>query len=184
MKRIGQNITDSTDISKDFAAFDAGIRLLMKIFFLSLILFTTTFFGFSEARAQSRKAVNATEVNGTFRDYFSGRFKGSHNEIKILALGKGKLKISFDLVYPFIDGTGGEMANVGQAQGIAEIDGDTAVFTSDELEGCKITIKFVKPGAIKVDQGGTDGQCGFGFNVSASGNYRKFSGAKPKFDAQ
>lgn len=154
----------------------------MKTFFLSLIAVFTIFLGFSEAAAQSRKAVSAAEVTGTFRDYFTGKFKGSHNEIKILALGKGKVKISFDLVYPYIDGTGGEMANMGQAEGIAEISGDTAVFISKELEGCRITIKFVKPGAIKVDQEGAS-ECGFGFNVSASGDYRKTSGAKPKFDA-
>jgi hypothetical protein len=144
--------------------------------FVCGLIFTTQ--SFAQA---SRKAVGATEVNGTFRDYFGGKFKGSHNEIKILALGKGKLKISFDLIYPYIDSTGGEMANMGQAEGIAEIDGDTAVFTSGELEGCKITIKFVKPGAIKVDQEGAS-ECGFGFNVSASGDYRKTSSAKPKFD--
>lgn len=155
----------------------------MKTFFLSLIAIFTIHFGFSEAAAQSRKAVSAAEVNGTFRDYFNGKFKGSYNEIKMLALGKGKVKISFDLVYPYIDGTGGEMANVGQAEGIAEINGDTAVFTSKELEGCKITIKFVKPGAIKVAQEGAS-ECGFGFNVAASGDYRKTSGAKPKFTAK
>lgn len=136
----------------------------------------------SQSSAQtSRKSVSATEVNGTFRDYFSGKFKGSYNEIKILALGKGKLKIAFDLVYPYIDGTGGEMANVGQAQGIAEINGDGAVFTSDELEGCKIKVKFIKPGLIKVSQEGMS-ECGFGFNVSANGDYRKVSGVKPKFN--
>lgn len=155
----------------------------MKTFFLSLIAIFTILFGFSEAAAQSRKAVSTAEVNGTFRDYFNGKFKGSYNEIKMLALGKGKVKISFDLLYPYIDGTGGEMANVGQAEGIAEINGDTAVFTSKELEGCKITIRFVKPGAIKVDQVGAS-ECGFGFNVAASGDYRKTSGAKPKFTAK
>lgn len=155
---------------------------MMKKLCFILFVFAHSLIFISQSFAQtSRNAVSGAEVTGTFRDYFTGKFKGNHNEIKILALGKGKLRISFDLVYPYIDGTGGAMANTGQAEGIAEIAGDTAVFTSKELEGCKITIKFVKPGAIKVDQEGAS-ECGFGFNVSASGDYRKTSGAKPKFE--
>lgn len=152
-----------------------------KIFFMMFCVAAIIVFNSQSSAQTARKSVSGAEATGTFRDYFNGKFKGSHNEIKISALGKGKLKIAFDLVYPFIDGTGGKMANVGQAQGIAEIRGDTAVFTSDDMQGCKITIKFVKPGAINVSQKGAS-ECGFGFNVSASGDYRKTSGAKPKFE--
>ena len=152
------------------------LYLLMSIF-----AFTLLFGSANQAFSQSRKAVGATEVNGTFRDYFSGKFKGNYNEIKILALGKGKLKVSFGLTYPHIDGTGAMSANVGEAEGEAIIDGDTAIYSSNEFGACKITIKFVKPGTIKVDQSGTDSECGFGFNVNASGTYKKTSGAKPKF---
>ncbi len=135
-----------------------------------------------ETNAQTaRKAVGAAEVNGTFRDYFSGKMKGNFNEIKILALGAGKLRVSFGLVYPFIDATGAMSANVGEADGEATIKGDTATFTPADSEDCTITIKFVKPGAIRVTQNGASG-CGFGFNVSASGDYKKTSAAKPKFD--
>jgi hypothetical protein len=133
------------------------------------------------AQAQSRKAVSAAEVNGTFRSYFKGRFKDTSNEIKILALGKGRLKISFELVYPYVTGTGELSANMGEGEGIAEIVGDTAVYSSDEFGQCKITIKFVKPGEIRVSQEGTPPNCGFGHNVTANGTYRKVSGAKPKF---
>jgi hypothetical protein len=130
--------------------------------------------------AQTRKSVSGAEVTGTFRSYYKGKFKGNFNEIKILALGKGKLKISFGLTYPFTDGTGGLDANVGEAEGTADIDGDTAVFSSkDNDELCKITIRFVKQGQIKVRQ---DGSCGFGLNVSADGTYQKISNAKPKFE--
>lgn len=129
----------------------------------------------------SRKSVGAAEANGTFRDYFGGRFKGSYNEIKILALGKGKLKVHFGLIYPYIDGAGAKMANAGETSGEAVIKGDTAVLTNSEFADCRITIKFVKAGTIKVAQNGSDSQCGFGVNVSATGTYRKTSGAKPKF---
>ena len=151
---------------------------------LFLLIFTLSFAGFSAEKSNaqtSRKAVGAAEVNGTFRSHFTGKAKGSFDEIKILALGKGKLKIHFDLVYPYIDGAGEQSANMGEAEGIAEIVGDTAIYTNEDFGQCRITIKFVKPGTIKVSQSGSDAECGFSHNVSADGTYKKFSGAQPKF---
>lgn len=149
-----------------------------------LILFSIALFAcffVTNADAQTRrKAVGAAEVNGTFRDYFSGKLKGNYNEIKILALGGGKLRVAFNLTYPYIDGAGNLTANVGEADGAATITGDTATFAPADTTGCTITIKFVKPGAIKVAQTGAS-ECGFGFNVSATGDYKKTSAAKPKF---
>jgi len=148
-----------------------------------LLVFASLFFLFSAigANAQSRKSVSAAEVNGTFRSVFKGKFKGSYNEIKILALGKGKLRVAFELVYPYIDGTGEQSANLGTADGTATIAGDTAIYSSDEFGQCKITIKFLKPGTIKITQNGVDSDCGFGHNVNANGTYKKTSSAKPKF---
>jgi len=147
------------------------------LIFASLILLFSTI----NANAQNRKSVSAAEVNGTFRSFFDGKFKGNYNEIKILALGKGKLRVAFDLTYPFINGMGELMANVGIADGTATIDGDTAVFSPDENGRCKITIKFVKRGTIEITQSGAVGECGFGFNVNADGIYKKASSVKPKF---
>ena len=104
------------------------------------------------SHAQDRKSVSAAEVNGTFRDYFDGKYKGNFNEIKILALGGGKLRVAFELVYPYTMANGELMANTGAADGTATIDGDTATFSPPETEGCTITIKFVKRGTIKVSQ--------------------------------
>lgn len=128
--------------------------------------------------AQSRKAVSAAEVTGTFRSYYGVKLKRSYDEIKIQSIGRGKLKISFDLIYPHLDSAGEMMANVGSTEGEASISGDTAIFTDDSYGECKITIKFVKPGTIKASQ---DGGCGFGANVTADGTYKKISSAKPKF---
>lgn len=129
----------------------------------------------------SRKSVTATEVNGTFRHQFGGKFRGNYNEIKILALGKGRLKMTLALTYPFIDGQGEQMANVGEDEGFAAIDADEAIFTSGNTPECKIKIKFVRPGQINVSHltGLTD--CGYGFNVSAEGLYTKVSRVKPRF---
>ncbi len=134
-----------------------------------------------DASAQtSRASVSASEGDGTFRYYFAGKYNGSSNEIKILALGKGKLKVAFDLIYPFTDGAGESSANLGQATGVAEIVGDTAVYRSEEDGTCRIMITFVKPGKISVDQ---SGDCGFGHNVTARGTYTRTSKLKPTFES-
>lgn len=134
----------------------------------------------------NRKAVSGKEVTGTFQYEFTGKFKGNYNEIKILALGNNKVKVDFSLTYPFIADDGGFSANVGEAQGEAAINGDTAVYSTTEGGTCEIKIKFVKPGQIEVSQTekSLDGGCGFGLNVSAEGTYKKVSSKKPTFDAE
>lgn len=150
---------------------------MKKIF---ITFFAILFLGcFSFQTQAQRKAVSGAEVTGTFVYNFTGKYKGNSNEIKILALGGGKLKLAFDLVYPFFNGKE-PMVNVGQAEGEATISGDTAVFTNPDDSSCKITIKFVRPGLLNVSQkGGT--ACGFGLNVTADGAYRKTSSKKPVF---
>lgn len=137
-------------------------------------------FAAGHAPAQrSRAAVSAAEVNGTYRYDYTGRFKGNYNEIKLLALGHGKVKFSMSLVYPF--DLGDEIsANVGDIEDVADITADTATyFARDEYGECRLSIKFVRPGVIDVKQ---KGACGFGNHVYADGTYRKVSSARPKFD--
>ena len=154
-----------------------GAKLFLLI---CLMVFSFAFAAETDAQT-SRKAVGAAEVNGTFRSYFKGKFKGLFNEIKILALGKGKLKFRFDLTRPYIDGAGNLSANTGEAEGIGEIFGDTGVFTMKEFGACKILFKFVKPGEIKVEQSREESDCGFGHNVTADGTYKKVRSVKSKF---
>ena len=123
-------------------------------------------------QAQSNKIVTAKQVNGTWH------YK--NNEIKILALGGGKLKVQFDLSYVYKNQYG-PTANVGFALGEADIDGIIAIFTTTDFGECKITMKFTG-GKLVVTQEGSDADCGFGHNVTADGTYKKVSGAKPKFD--
>ncbi len=137
----------------------------------------------SASAQRARKSVTAAEVTGTFAHNFGGKFKGTASEIKILSTGKNKLRVAFELIYPYIDGEGQPSANSGIADGEATIKGDTATYHSTEFGECTITIRFVKPGTIKVtqEQVGASG-CGFGFNVSADGTYKKISNRKPKFN--
>jgi len=130
-----------------------------------------------------RKTVTGAEVTGTFRSYFKGKYRRSYSEILIQALGRNKLRIQMELVYPY-SLNGEEMAHTGAATGEAVISGDTAVFVPDYSreanQECKITLKFSKPGTLIVWTEHNLG-CGFGFNVEADGTYRKTSSGKPKF---
>ena len=150
----------------------------MKKLFLILLVF----FVFSSVAFAQRASVSGAEVTGTFRSYFKGKYKGSYNQVKILALGKGKLKVSFGLTYPYTTPGGELSANVGEADGEAEITGDKAIFSPPDTEGCKLTIKFVKLGQIKIIEESSGSGCGFGHNVTSEGTYTKISSAKPKFE--
>jgi hypothetical protein len=149
----------------------------MKILFPFLIFFVLYFALAADAKAQTRKAVSGEEVTGTFRD-------ASGSEFSILALGKGKLRVSFSGVYNYKMRNSEPMANVGEARGEAEIAGDTATLKPEDTQECTITLKFLRGGKVKVTQKGSDADCGFGHNVTADGMYKKISGAKPKFSAQ
>ena len=153
--------------------------------YLTYLFFAAAFLmaGTATSVAQGNRAsVSGAEVTGTFRMNFQGKFKQQSNDLKIMALGRGKLRIAFDLVYPYSLPDGEISVNMGSLDGEASITGDTAVFSSDEFGPCRITIKFLRPGTVKVTQDGADFDCGFGHNVMASGTYRKISGKKPKFD--
>jgi hypothetical protein len=145
--------------------------------FSGVFIFIFSLFTTIETIAQTRKSVSGAEVTGTFRNI-------SGSEFGILALGRGKLRISFSGVYPYKTANGEATANMGEATGEAEIAGDTATFRPEDTEQCTITIKFLPSGRLKVTQKGTDAECGFGRNVSAAGNYKKVSNAKPKFSTQ
>lgn len=151
----------------------------LKIFTI-VAAFLALFVCADTSSAQTRrKTVGAAEINGTFRDYFDSQNRKSFNEIKIRSTGKGKLKVSFNLIYPDLSAGGGDVGNSGSTDGAAALSGKTATFSPSGFEQCRITIRFVKPGRIEVAQKGNDTDCGFGANVSASGTYKKI-GAKPK----
>jgi hypothetical protein len=132
------------------------------------------------AQAQ-RKSVSGAEITGTFVSRFKGDFKDSASEIMIQALGGGKFRIGMNLIYPYTDGTGNLTANMGTLDGTGKITGDTGIYESGEFGYCKITVKFVKPGQIKVSQEEKEDGCGFGHKVTANGTFTRVSGKKPKF---
>ena|SRR5215204_1500951 len=118
----------------------------------------------------SPQVATAAEVNGTWKD----RTK----ILRVWALGNQGLKVEFHGTYEYKAG-GAWTANTGYASGIAMIEGVVATFKPEGADaGCKIAMTF-QGGRLLVDQ---RGDCGFGLNVVASGNYRKTSSRKPDFD--
>ena len=123
--------------------------------------------------AIAQSDVSAKQVNGTW--------KCRQNEFKIWALGQQKLQIEFSGIFEYKTGNGELTANTGEGSAIVKIEGNTAIFKPDGAEDeCKITLKFTG-GKLIVTQVGI---CGFGFNVTAEGTYKRVSSAKPKFDSQ
>ena len=124
----------------------------------------------SATSAQNPKIVTAAQANGVYSSY--------DNEIRILALGKNKLKVQFDGVYHTIS----KSVNTGTASGEATIEGNVAVLELTEWGPCKITMVFLPRNRLKVTQEGDSPDCGFGHNVRADGTYRKIRSGKPKFE--
>lgn len=122
------------------------------------------------AVAQKRKVVTSREVNGVYRF--------DKSEFRILALGHNRLKVQFDGVYVNIV----KSVNVGYAAGEAIIEGNIATFKPPDTERCEITLVFL-PGKLRVEQAGSDADCGFGHNVYATGVYKKIRSGKPKFES-
>src|SRR5262245_57312684 len=119
--------------------------------------------------AQKRAVVTARDVNGVYRF--------DKSEFRILALGHNKLKVQFDGVYVNIV----KSVNTGYASGEATIEGNIATFKPSDTESCEITLVFL-PGKLRVEQSGSDADCGFGHNVYATGVYKKVRSGKPKFE--
>ncbi|HME87680.1 MAG TPA: hypothetical protein VKE30_00545 [Chthoniobacterales bacterium] len=138
---------------------------------MNKFLFTIAVCFIVTSRVNGGNDVTPAQVNGTWRL--------KSNEFKIWALGQQRLQIEFLGIYEY-KSPQGPTANEGQGNGIARIEGDTAIFKPDGAEDeCKITLKF-SGGKLIVTQTGT---CGFGNHVYADGTYTKVSSKKPKFDS-
>jgi hypothetical protein len=117
-------------------------------------------------------SVTAAQVNGTW--------KAKQGEFKIWALGHQRLQVEFSGVYEYKTPQG-PSANTGEGSGIATIEGDTATFKPEGAEEeCRITLKFAGNKLIVTQTG----ICGFGYNVTAAGTYKKISAKKPKFGSE
>jgi len=131
----------------------------MKV--LVLIILVCCVASFSQTATSGQTVVTAAQVNGTWNN--------KRGTFKVRALGNQKLRVEFTGFYEYVS-QAGPMANTGVGDGIAFIEGDTAIFKPDGAEEeCRITMKFTG-GKLVVTQ---EGICGFGFNVTAAGTYRR-----------
>lgn len=149
----------------------------MKKLLICLAIIGVVFMVSKESLAQ-RKAVSAKEVTGTFKT------SDGANIVKILSAGKDD--VGYNLQVEFfaslrLGPDGDARGNTGTLSGFAQIEGDTATFTPAGMdwEECTITMKFVSPGVLNIEQ---EGECGFiNHIITTTGNYRKKSNTKPEF---
>jgi hypothetical protein len=162
---------------------------MRRLLFLTLgvIGFSVILIGNGNAQT-GRKSVSGAEVTGSFERGFrekvvggKAKFVEGSNTIDIAALGGNKLKVYMNLMHPYEWGSGEQSAHLGDLMGEFVIEGNTATYTGGWQNQCKMTIKFVRSGTIKVTQTGSDADCEFGHNVRATGTYKKVSSKKPKF---
>ena len=111
---------------------------------------------------------------GTYK-YKSG---GASNEVSVQQFDGNKLRVELYAAYEYKI-NGNLNANVGEAKGIATLNGDTAILVPEDAENCEITLRF-SGNKIIVTVKNEFKSCGFGLNVSAKGIYRKVS-SKPDF---
>ena len=98
---------------------------IIKSTLLSLFTIYATL-GFTETH---RDSVSKEEVNGTFIMPLPAPHNDLSNTLTVQALGGGKINITFSLVYPY-KVNGELLANTGELSSVANITGDTAVYSS------------------------------------------------------
>lgn len=111
---------------------------------------------------------------GTYK-YRSG---GYRNEISVQELEGNKLRVAIYASYEYKI-NGNLNANVGEANGIVKLNGDTAILVPEDTENCEISLQFT--GNKIIVKANNEINCGFGLNVSAQGTYTK-TGSKPDFN--
>src|SRR6266496_2188146 len=97
--------------------------LIHSFFVVLLALLVPAFF--APTATAGERSVTAAEATGTYRDV------EGNSEIKILALGHGKLKVQLALVYEYQSGAG-RAANVCVVTDKATTENDIAVFVPEE----------------------------------------------------
>jgi hypothetical protein len=112
------------------------------------------------AAAEVPRAPTTARINGVYR--------AAENEISLLSLGHGKVRVEFEL-------TNGP--SEGYALGDAKLRGDTLVYTEPHDGGCKIELKLLPHDELDV---GVLSDCGFPPHNGASGHYRKLKSGPPK----
>ena len=116
--------------------------------------------------------AKAQSVTGQYR-LRSGEFR---NSLAVQQMPGGKIK--FELIALWVSPNNPENIHNGELHGVVPLENGLAVFESGS---CKITMKFTSR-KVELTESDENGDCGFGANVTAAGDYRKTSSKIPKFD--
>ncbi len=110
------------------------------------------------------RMIAARPYTGTYY-----RRDGSRSSVDVQEVGGGRLQFSLLPDRGAVDSAPGP--NRGEARGVVELRDGVALF---ERSGCRLELRFgaAGTGALHVDQ---SGDCGFGPNVTAWGDYRRTS---------
>lgn len=98
------------------------------------------------------------------------------NWLDVRQLPGGKIK--FVLIALWVSPNNPQNIHNGELHGVVPLVGGVAIY---ESRSCRITMKF-SSNKVAVTESDENGDCGFGANVTAVGNYRKVSSKSPKFD--
>ena len=145
---------------------------MLKISFLTFPVLIMTFCVVVSGQTNLRSKSKTPTVTGNYvmrREEF-------RNRIYVQQLAGGKIK--FDLLALWVSANNPENVHNGTAQGIVELKDGVAIY---EASSCKLTMRFIS-GKIRIVQSEEVGDCEFGFNVTASGTYRKIDSKNPRFD--
>jgi hypothetical protein len=131
---------------------------------------------FSIGAGGKTSSSTKVKVPGNVTGHYRMRFQEFRNRIDVQQLPDGKVK--FDLLALWVSHYNPENVHNGTAQGIVRLENGKAIY---EAEGCRLEIMFL-PNKLHITQAEGIGDCGFGANVTATGDYRKVDNKKPKFD--
>lgn len=119
---------------------------------------------------------NLTLENPRLVRQTTGSYAVKNNSLDAQLLPNGNLK--FHLIAVWKSPTNGEVVHVGEISAVVPMQNNLAIY---EKGKCKIVLEIL-PNKIKVAQTGSETDCDFGVNVSATGTYRKSVSRAPKFD--
>jgi hypothetical protein len=110
------------------------------------------------------RMIAARPYTGTYY-----RRDGSRSSIDVAELGGGRLRFSLTAFYGALDSPFGP--NLGTAHGTVELRDGVAVYSQGT---CRLTLRFGRAasGNLHIDEAG---DCGFGHNVTAQGDYHRTS---------
>ena len=140
-------------------------KLSMLVLLLTLSVF-----------ASGQTTLRSKPTNKSVTGHYVMRREEFRNRIDVQQLPGGKVK--FDLLALWVSANNPENVHNGTAQGIVDLKNGVAVY---EGSSCKLTMTFL-PGKIRIVQSDDVGDCEFGFNVTATGSYRKIDSKGPRFD--